>query len=135
MGGERRVERPVAAVPAAQDVRQPTARRSWREKVRHAVDLTIAFVLLEDDPGEPARPAAASSDTHGRTADPGPASMPGPATATSTRWSVDDRHPHRVPLRPMPRPRRPGAAAPRPQICISPVREPAAAPKRRERTV
>ena len=105
MGGERRAERPVAAAPAA-DVRQkpPTARQSWRDKVRHAVDLTVAFALLEDAPSESPRP------------------------------ELDDRHPHRKPLRPMPRPRRPGAATPRAQLCIAPVgHTPSTPPKRRTR--
>jgi hypothetical protein len=111
MGGERRSERPVAAAPAV-EVRQPTARRSWRDKVRHAVDLSVAFVLLED------APSGGASDVH----------------PTSPRPEIDDRHPHRKPLRPMPRSRRPGAAAPRAQICIAPVgTTPPAAPKRRSR--
>ena len=111
MGGERRSERPVAATPAP-EVRQPTTRQSWRDKVRHAVDLTVAFVLLED------APSASTADV----------------LATSPRPELDDRHPHRKPLRPMPRPRRPGAAAHRPQICIAPVgHTPPAPPKRRTR--
>jgi hypothetical protein len=113
MGGERRTERPAAAKPAAQDVRQPTPRRTWREKVRHAVDLTVAFVTLEDAYSEFDDPSGDSS----------------PARA-----SVDVRHPHRKPLRPMPRSRRPGAAAHRPQVCTAPVgHAPSAAPKRRTR--
>lgn len=111
MGGERRTERPVAAAPAP-EVRQPTARQSWRDKVRHAVDLTVAFVLLEDAPSE------STADVH----------------TTSPRPELDDRHPHRKPLRPMPRPRRPGAATHRPQLCIAPVgHTPATPPKRRTR--
>jgi hypothetical protein len=93
-------------------VRTPTARRSWRDKVRHAVDLTVAFVTLDDAPYE---------DDHAFEELGGPS-----ATAV-------DRHPHRTPLRPMPRSRRPGAAGHRPQICIAPVRPESAAPKRRSR--
>ncbi len=112
MGGERRSERPVAASPAPEVRQKPTARLSLREKVRHAVDLTVAFVLLEDAPSE-------------STADVNP---------TSPRPEIDDRHPHRKPLRPMPRPRRPGAAAARPQACISPVgHRPVTPPARRTR--
>ena len=114
MGGERRAERPVAAAPASEVRQQPTARQSWRDKVRHAVDLTVAFVLLEDAPSE--------STADART------------SATSPRPELDDRHPHRKPLRPMPRPRRPGAATQRPQLCIAPVgHTPATPPKRRTR--
>jgi hypothetical protein len=114
MGGVRRAERPAAAQPGTQDVRQPTPRRSWRDKVRHAVDLTVAFVTLED-------------------AHPG-LDDPSDASAAPARASVDDRHPHRKPLRSMPRSRRPGAAAHRPQICTAPVgATPSAAPKRRTR--
>ena len=112
MGGERRSERPVAASPAP-DVGQPTARQSWRDKVRHAVDLTVAFVTLEDAPSQ----------------DPTTDAAP----ATSPRPEIDDRHPHRKPLRPMPRPRRPGAAAHRPQLCIAPIVHTPSAPKRRTR--
>jgi hypothetical protein len=94
-------------------VRQPTVRRSWREKVRHAVDLTVAFVTLEDAHSE-------FDDHHGES--------------SPTRASVDDHHPHRKPLRPMPRPRRPGAAAHRPQLCTAPIgHAPSKAPKRRSR--
>jgi hypothetical protein len=118
MGGERRTERPVTAAPAAQDVRQPTARR-WRDKVRHAVDLTVAFVLLEDAPSDSTCPDPERPATGDRP--------------RSARPSVDDRHPHRKPLRPMPRPRRPGAEAHRPQVCITPRNATPTAPKRRTR--
>jgi hypothetical protein len=112
MGGERRSkERPVAAAPAPEVRQKPTARRSLRDKVRHAVDLTVAFVLLEDAPSE-------------GTPDVRP---------TSPRPEIDDRHPHRKPLRPMPRPRRPGAAAPRAQLCTAPLTPAPSAPKRRTR--
>ena len=111
MGGDRRTERPVAAASGA-DVRLPTARRTWREKVRHAVDLTVAFVTLDDAPFE----------------DPHDSVELGGSSAPAV-----DRHPHRTPLRPMPRSRRPGAAGHRPQICIAPVRPEANPPKRRSR--
>jgi hypothetical protein len=112
MGGERRAERPAAARPAP-DVRPPTVRRSWREKVRHAVDLTVAFVTLEDAPSEFDDPSGELSPPHA---------------------SVDRHHAHRKPLRPVPRSRRPGAVTPRAALCTAPVGHvPSAAPKRRTR--
>jgi hypothetical protein len=82
-----------------------TARPSWREALRRAVDLAVAFATLEDLSSPPGL-----LDAH----EPGPA---GP-------------HPHRRPLRPASRARRPGAGAPRPQICLT---APERAPRRRER--
>ena len=98
--------RPAAATPVARDVRAPeTPRPSWRDKLRNAVDLAVAFATLADtDPS---------------------ASSPEPVVVV---------HPHRTPLRPAPRPRRPGAAAPRHQPCLSPTgRRPSTAPARRTR--
>jgi hypothetical protein len=65
---------------------------AWRERLRHAVDLAVAFATLRDVP------------------EPGSAHEP-----------VDRVHPHRTPLRPPTRPRRPGAAVPRPQHCVTPT--------------
>jgi hypothetical protein len=106
-----------APSPAPADVREPTPRRSWRERVRSAVDLTVAFALLED-----AHPAPEPPDPSERD-DP-----------RSARVSVGAVHAHRKPLRPMPRPRRPGAVPARAQVCTSPVgHTPPAPPKRRAR--
>ena len=117
MGGARRVERPAAVPPAPADVRQPAVPpRSWRDKVRHAVDLTVAFVLLED----------AEPEQRGPERD----------APRSSHESVGAVHPHRKPLRPMPRSRWPGEAVRRPQPCLTPVgHAPATAPKRRSRAV
>ena len=113
MGGARRQQRPAAVSPEVADVRPPEPSSTWRKKLRHAVDLTVAFVLLED------------AEPH----DPEP--QPG-----SARVSVVGEHVHRKPLRPMPRSRRPGATAHRPQSCLSPVGHvPATPPKRRSRAV
>lgn len=125
------MERSAAAMPVP-DAGKPTGRprpaRSWRDKVRHAVDLTVAFMLLED-----AVPPA-DSDSSERARDE--EALPGrPASAHSARASVGAVHAHRQPLRPLPRSRRPGAAMSRPQLCISPVRETPAPPRRRTRTV
>ena len=115
MGGVRRAERPAAAPPAPVDVRQTDRPPStWRERVRNAVDLTVAFVLLED-----AEPEQRGSER---------------AEARSPHASVDVVHVHRKPLRPMPRSRRPGATPARVQPCTAPVgRVPATPPKRRTR--
>ncbi len=102
--------RPAAATPVDRDVRAPESPRpTWRDKLRNAVDLAVAFATL---------------------ADTDPSATPGPPAP------VDVVHPHRTPLRPAPRPRRPGAAATRPQPCLSPVgRRPSTAPPRRTRLV
>jgi hypothetical protein len=106
-----------ASSPARTDVRQPTPRRSWRDKVRHAVDLTVAFALLEDADPAPDQPDPSERDA-----------------PRSARVSVGAVHAHRKPLRPMPRPRRPGAVPSRSQTCTSPVgHTPATPPKRRSR--
>ena len=113
MGDRRRTERAASARPAPADVRSPDRgpRRSWRDKVRSAVDLTVAFVTLEGiEPYEPE------------------------VEQTSSHASVGAVHPHRKPLRPMPGPRRPGAAVRRVEVCTSPVgAHHAPAPKRRSR--
>jgi hypothetical protein len=107
MGGGRRAERPAAAAPETWETRPPERSpgpRSWRDRVRRAVDLTVAFVLLED--------ASASAEPH----------VPaGRDRSRPPRASVDAAHPHRAPLRPSPRPRRPGAVPARPQPCLSPI--------------
>ena len=108
MGGAARPARPAAAVPASSgDVRaSEPSRPTWRDKLRNAVDLAVAFATL--------------ADTY-----PSAGAPPAP---------VDAVHPHRTPLRPAPRPRRPGAAAHRPQLCRSPVgHRPTTAPPRRTR--
>lgn len=130
MGGAARQARSVAAGPDAPDVQLPDRpRRSWRDRVRHAVDLTVAFVLLED--AEPAEQPARAARAAARTEEP---TVRDRASARPPRASVDVPHPHRKPLRPLPRPRRPGAAAHRPQVCIAPVGAvPAEPPKRRSR--
>jgi hypothetical protein len=139
MGGDARFTRPVAASTGT-DAGTETPRRSWRDKVRHAVDLTVAFVTLDDAPFEANAPDVGLVGP-GKDAGRGAAARPRASAhtargreATSDAPAVDDRHPHRTPLRPMPRSRRPGAAAHRPQVCIAPVRPEPAAPKRRTRT-
>jgi hypothetical protein len=126
-GGPRSIERSVSAMPVP-EVRKPTGRprpaRSWRDKVRHAVDLTVAFMTLED-----AVPPAPESDSE-RVDE---VALPGRPADRPARVSVDVVHAHRQPLRPLPRSRRPGAGMSRPQICIAPVRDTPAPPKRRSR--
>lgn len=129
LGGGPRFERPAAALPAP-EVRKPTGRprpaRSWRDKVRHAVDLTVAFMTLED-----AVPPADESDSERFDE----VALPSRPAVLPARAAVDVVHAHRQPLRPLPRSRRPGAGMSRPQICIAPVRDTPAPPKRRTRTV
>src|SRR6478672_13730484 len=92
--------------PTTSDTR--TAAPSWRERLRRAADIARAFVLLEDPIWEDDLEA------------------PGPLGETAG-------HPHREPLRPTLRARRPGAATPSPQDCLVPLRAPSTAPSRRKR--
>jgi hypothetical protein len=80
----------------------------WRDRLRHAADIARAFILLEDPIWED------DLEAHG------------PLGETA-------EHPHREPLRPALRARRPGAAQPRPQDCLMPLRAPSSAPSRRPR--
>ena len=82
-----------------------TAPLSWRDRLRHAADIARAFILLEDPIWED------DLEAHG------------PLGETAG-------HPHREPLRPTLRARRPGAAQPRPQVCVSPLRPPLASKPR-----
>lgn len=83
----------------------PAAAPGWRGAAGRALGLARAFLTL-DDPDLAARAAGAP---HARVEPPA--------------------HPHRQPLRPVLRSRRPGAAAPRPQPCLTPVaRRPARVP-------
>lgn len=83
----------------------PEAAPGWRAAAGRALGLARAFLTL-DDPDLQARSAGAP---HARVEPPA--------------------HPHRQPLRPVLRSRRPGAAAPRPQVCLTPVaRRPARVP-------
>src|SRR5215218_9775780 len=74
-----------------------TAPALWREGLRHATDIARAFILLEDPIWED------DLEAHGPLGEPA-------------------GHPHREPLRPALRARRPGAAQPREQVCTSPLR-------------
>jgi len=69
----------------------------WRTLAGRALGLARAFITLDDSAG-----AAAESRPHERAESPA--------------------HPHRQPLRPGSRTRRPGAVAPRPHHCLTPVR-------------
>ncbi|HEY8638751.1 MAG TPA: hypothetical protein VIL64_05900 [Solirubrobacteraceae bacterium] len=73
----------------------PATFRPWRAAAGRALGLARAFVLLEDWEVSSAPERAAP-----------------PAIA----------HPHRQPLRPPHRARRPGAGSPRPQLCVMPLR-------------
>ncbi len=73
----------------------PAAARGWRGTAGRALGLARAFLTLDD----PDLPGAGAP--HGRAEAPA--------------------HPHRQPLRPVLRSRRPGAAAPRPQPCLTPL--------------
>jgi hypothetical protein len=83
--------------------RVPAKPRSWRDTAGRALGLARALITLED-------PALEADDSRAHE----PAVVPA--------------HPHRQPLRPVLRSRRPGAAAPRPHHCRTPVRHDA--PKR-----
>lgn len=107
MGGAARPARNAAAGSRSADAGRPEAPFArWQQGLRKAVDLAVAFATLAD--AEPSE---------------------------STHAPVDlADHPHRVPLRPALRPRRPGEAVRRVELCTAPVnRVPAAAPRRRTR--
>jgi hypothetical protein len=92
--------------PSSSDRR--TAPASWRDRLRRAADTARAFILLEDQVWE--------DDLEARGPFGGPA-----------------EHPHREPLRPALRARRPGAAQPRPAVCVTPLRPAAARAQTRSR--
>ena len=107
MGGAARGARNAAAGPApvAEGLpERPFAR--WQQGLRKAVDLAVAFATLADV-----------------------------ETSDSPRAPVDQAdHPHRTPLRPTSRPRRPGEAVRRTEVCTAPVnRVPADPPRTRTR--
>ena len=88
--------------PSSSALRPPC--RAWRQAIRHAVDLAVAFTTLE---------SFSFPRPHGPSVDPAAA-----------------LHPHRRPLGPPPRTRRSGAVPPRPAICIASLRGGAPAPRR-----
>ena len=107
MGGAARGARNAAAGPAPVDAGRPEAPFArWQQGLRKAVDLAVAFATLADaEPSESPRAPVDPAD-----------------------------HPHRMPLRPALRPRRPGEAVRRVEVCSAPVnRQPAAPPRRRTR--
>ena len=125
------------------------ARRSWRDTLRHAADLAVAFATLADvdtDAPSPRSPVGGTQTTPLRgEAIEGPVEDAGSVACDSTRATEDDDrrlettpHPHRVQLRRELRSGRPGAVVARPQSCLTPVDGRHAhgaprAPKRRSR--
>lgn len=89
--GWEAMDRAVGGSPSARD-----APRSWRAVAGRALGLACAFLTLED--------AALTVDVSR------PLELAEPLA-----------HPHRQPLRPTLRSRRPGAVAPRAQHCLTPV--------------
>ena len=139
MGGATRSR---AAAPATGAGRpEPRAERrepfpKWRERLRYAVDLAVAFATLRDT--EPVRTTGTSDETAGAAACSGTRASADVVGSTENRAEtggpLDRVHPHRIPLRPPTRPRRPGAAVPRVQPCLSPVEGAAPRlPRRRSR--
>jgi hypothetical protein len=107
MGGAARGARNAAAGPVPADAGRPEAPFArWQQGLRKAVDLAVAFATLADaEPSESPRAPVDPAD-----------------------------HPHRTPLRPTSRPRRPGEAVRRVEVCTAPVnRQPADPPRRRVR--
>ncbi|CAA9506450.1 MAG: hypothetical protein AVDCRST_MAG85-2068 [uncultured Solirubrobacteraceae bacterium] len=107
MGGAARGARNAAAGPAPVDAGLPGSPFArWQQGLRKAVDLAVAFATLADaEPSESPRAPVDQAD-----------------------------HPHRTPLRPKLRSRRPGEAVRRPEVCTAPVnRVPAEAPRKRAR--
>jgi hypothetical protein len=84
----------------------------WRHALRHAVSVAVAFATLDD--GE------AGAEAGGEAANDAPW-----APATRRHSPPDSQaitaHPHRRPLGPPARARRPAQATPRPQACSTPL--------------
>jgi hypothetical protein len=89
-------------------------RPPWRETVRRAVDLAVAFATLESYELPPRAPHSVVDPT-----------LRAPRSADPARTP----HAHRTPLRAPRRPRRPGRVVPRAQPCVA--REAARAARRR----
>lgn len=66
-------------------------KRTWRDLARSAVDAVVSFALLEDVSSPP------------------------------DEYDTRERHPHQRRLEPPARERRPGAATPRTQDCLTPL--------------
>jgi len=83
------------------------APRPWRQAVRRAVDLTVAFATLES--------AASPRELFSRDASPHTGACPHGLIDASAP------HPHRTPLRRSARPGRPGTVPSRAQDCLVPL--------------
>jgi len=82
------------------------ATRPWRQAVRRAVDLTVAFATLES--------ATSARELFSRDASPHASTCPHGLLDASAP------HPHRMPLRRQARPGRPGTVPSRAKDCLVP---------------
>jgi len=94
-----------------------TPSRRWAATLRHGLDVLVAFATLRDV-GQPSTAYDAVSA--------GPAGAPRRVGAARVAQSVGGpravpAHPHRHPLRPPPRARRPGVLPAPPQPCLTPL--------------
>jgi hypothetical protein len=83
------------------------ATRPWRQAVRRAVDLAVAFATLES--ATSAREISSRDASHH------------PSTCPHGLLDASAPHPHRMPLRRQARPGRPGTVPARAQDCLVPL--------------
>jgi hypothetical protein len=129
--------------------RSDSAAHGWLDAIRHGLDLVVAFATLRDTEA-PLDADDMASEDGAWTREPGvrPATVAGrraaarraeqPDGAGRVEWADGSRrnrpdpsrqpdrtgappHPHRRPLRPAARTRRPGVVRPEPQPCLTPI--------------
>src|SRR3954470_2461919 len=92
----------------------PSAR--WRDGLRHALDVAIAFATLADaEPPAPSAPTGHSPGVRPAPLEPSLAQRVGAAAASAAA------HPHRRALHAPARSRRPGTVRAAPQPCLTPL--------------
>jgi hypothetical protein len=103
---------------------------AWLDAVRNGLDLLVAFATLRDAEGPPEydenMPGAGMLWPLADVIPPATAAGRRAAERATHRAAAPSDvpaadHPHRWPLRPATRPRRPGAVRPEPQPCLTPI--------------
>lgn len=120
--------------PHAYDPADSTA-RSLRSAIRNAADLAVAFMTLESYGLDDLRPFSGAGAPRLPTDDATARAVPSPIDRAAAspehplgqpdllaQHSPGRQHPHRHKLRASKRLGRPGAGAPREQLCLTPIR-------------